>query len=43
MTCRSYRPYWKKLLEDPATRRQARAALKRQRKRIRKEIEDLNQ
>lgn len=43
MTCRSFRPYWKKLLEDPATRRQTRAALKRQRKRIRKEIEDLNQ
>lgn len=42
MICRSFRPYWKKLLEDPSTRRQAKAARKRERKRIRQEIKELN-
>lgn len=43
MTCRRFKPQWVKLMKDPATMRQAKAAKKRERKRIRKEIEDLNQ
>jgi len=43
MACRRFKPQWVKLMKDPATRRQAKAAKKRERKRIRKEIEELNQ
>ena len=42
MVCRSFKADRKKIFEDPAIKRQARAAAKRERKRIRKEIEELN-